>query len=888
MTRQRLVLLASSILCCQSLPMAAQEPASSAVPAEMPNVRGTLANGLKYEIQATGDGSGNAALAFVVGAGNSQATRAQDQYAHLAEHLLIETSRSPTVPDLKGFALFEYWAGADAPLKHKYLMAMTDEMGARYIPVIDQRRAPGLVAPLELFRSWLAYKPTEEEVNAAARSVLAEIGVKGDMRTARLDSEIQRQLGYDEPDIDAVIAGLKSISREKFDVFFFKFYRPDLTTIYVRGDVDALAVEASIRAIFSPLKNMGAKPPLARRVRPESRLAVATATADFLEKADIVIRIGQAAGAPVTPFDDPRMRERIRYILDRRLGGLYRRYSARMEAASSAVGDRATKGGGSDLLLTVRGCEKDQLRACVEDVVHSFYSLEKFGPTEIDLQFAATEMARYSNEAVPDDRDILARVTADTLDADIQRPKMEAKADALSIKRALSDLLADPRIVVEVRGPASVQKLDNGDIETIFRNARQRAVPLAATADKLPEFRKANLSPPSSFDVRWQKFPLGDVAIVARKEGGALHIVFPAAHSSGRSIRIFAASSGTSGVVSFDSAEISKGVELVKNQGIGGLNRFQLEDYLRERNIEAVQFSTPTESAISMTLRDAADVPIAADIISAYFAVDGVSHDALPDFMRQAASIDTGQGLGAAETIDADRLLAAYRSAFRSPMDFVYIVNGALDPNARDAVVRDLAKGLLFAPPTRDVFIQAKDAFSGGRRDPLPQASQLHISVRWAVPRAGPPSFDGVVDNRIANVLGLRMFSRLRGREADVYTPMAYFGSRMMPQMDYGGVVLNTSHDAATRIVDATIEELQSFRQGALSEDEWASLTVPLSEDDLANIPDIQLYRAYVGARGDMRVLRNLAHTAADRSSILRRISAIPPAQLIDVVVTAK
>lgn len=879
MNRKMLALAAGlSLLGHPSTATAFEEAASVASSAEAPVLRGTLANGLRYEIRPSDKGTGRAVLGFVVKAGVSQATREQTEYPHLAEHLILETARSEDQPGLKGFELFAFWAGAEAPPQHRLVRGQTLEMGVRLLPVIDLRRAPGLVAPLKLFRSYFDYDPSEADIAMAARSVLAEIGSDADL--LRIDSDISRQLGFDEPGIDAAMASLRGVTKEKLGAFYSRYYRPDLTTIYVSGDVDPRTIERTIAAIFSPVVNVGPTPAMARNGGPDPRLAVATATAGHFAKVDIAIRIGQAAGAPPTPFDDPDFQKRLQIIIDRRLGQLYRHYGADMDAAASAI-VRRPRGGGSDLELTVGGCRPDKIKSCLGDIFRSLFSLERYGPTDAELRFVENGTARSASpDNVADERDLLEQVTREALDADIARSPVVAAFDAASVMRALRDLFSDQRITIDVRGPPSLQPLAEAEVEAIMLASRKGAAPPAegARALSLPE---APRLAPAALAIDWEELALARVAKV-RSESGVLHILFPTGPSPGSAIRILAASAGRSGETAFSEAQIRHGVDLVRNQGLGGLDRFQFADLLAEKHVEVSQSSSGGQSTISLGVEKVADVPLAADIIAAAFDVDEVRQDALPDFLRQSGSDLGPDALGAARD-----LVSAYRSVFSAPTDFIYVVTGDLDADGRDQVLRDLASRLLSKRPTRDPFAAAETAMTTGKRDPIPDAP-VDVLIHWTIAHDERPSFDALVDSRVTAVLQMRIYNRLRGKEGDVYTPLASVSTRILPPVDAGGVRFDTDAHAAARLIDATLEELQAFRTAGPTDREWAQLLAPLPDAALGAVTDVQLLQAYISAKGDAGVLRDLRQTVPDRAAILRKLATIPSSDRIDVNVTPR
>lgn len=846
-------------------------------------VHGVLGNGLQYEIYVSRSEPGRAAIAFALEAGTDQEGPQEQDFAHLSEHLIVEGRRSKAHPELTGFSLADFWGGGTGVGD-----AQTLPIGTYVLRSVLLERAPGLVDPLEVFRTFLDYAPSEAEIATAARSIVGEME-KDDSKERAITLDLQRQLGRQRLDIVAERANMSSVDREKLGGFYRRYYRPDLTTIIIRGDVNPLEIEATIKRLFGDAKNVGPKPAVERRIAPDPKLAIVTSTGAHRTRASLVIRFGQSPDPEPVEFDDPVMREKLSMIISGRLEPLFRRYSPAAESFSAFTARRSNGDVGHDLVVSVSNCVPAAVRACIIDALEPVYNIAKFGATPEEIGAFADDVSRRPTTPEPDNFALVRERLLVKLGVSRTRPIVLAGDDDAAVMRTLRKLLADERLIVEVSGPPTIEPLTRQDVEEAIGLARTKGEAAAfvrgegqqISLRRAPRVAEANIS------VNWHEAPLAHIAEVSWRNGPPVTMLFTGGPSPASGYRIFATSSGRTGTQRYGEKDIRIALDLVANQGVGGLDRFKLEDWLREEGLYAAQYVVANRSVIAIDVRDEGSTDEAAGLLRAYFDVDSVDPAALADFLARE------DGLKAASravdgALDGKRLLEAYRSIFGSPRDFLYIISGELDAEARDRVARALAATILNTTATRDPLAVIRPPFTTGKRDKVPADTQIAVALRWSVPARVEGIAGAILDQRLSTILTLRMVNRLRMQENGVYWTESSLRSNASTGVASGTIAFSAMAETADRLIRAALDELAIFKAGNFSADEWAQLVAPVQGAALSRMSDAELADAYLGVRGDLRRFASLRLSSPDRAAIRQKLDAIPTHAKIDVEIEAR
>ncbi len=232
----------------------------SDVTADPDVVFGRLPNGMGYVLQHRAMPPHTATILMRVGAGSMMETNAQRGLAHFLEHMAFEGSTHLKNGELK--ATLErkgFLFGADAN-------AVTSASQTVYI--LD---APN-VEPDTLSTAFSSLREIAGNLTIDADAVDHERGVVLSEERARASATLAEALKYDAlvyPDqkygqgfFSAIGSRdiIQSATRDDLVSFYKTWYRPQLTTLVVVGDIDPKAIEAEIKARFGDWQAAGPMP----------------------------------------------------------------------------------------------------------------------------------------------------------------------------------------------------------------------------------------------------------------------------------------------------------------------------------------------------------------------------------------------------------------------------------------------------------------------------------------------------------------------------------------------------------------------------------------------------------------------------------------------------
>lgn len=233
-----------------------------------PAVRnGTLPNGMTYAILRNARPEGAASIRLMVRVGSFEESDADRGIAHFLEHMAFNGTRAfPEGELVRRFSQAGIGFGRDQN-------AYTGPFSTVYsldLNVADQDR-------LDLSFAWLG--DVASGLIFAPEAVERERGVVMAEREARLGPAFDYRERYNAflapglrgPNRSPIgeARTLRAISPEALTAFYQAWYRPELTTLVVVGDIDEADIEARIRATFSDWTSPGEQLPAAVPGKPD-------------------------------------------------------------------------------------------------------------------------------------------------------------------------------------------------------------------------------------------------------------------------------------------------------------------------------------------------------------------------------------------------------------------------------------------------------------------------------------------------------------------------------------------------------------------------------------------------------------------------------------------
>ena len=236
-------------------PKTSQEslPLSTELPFDPDIVQGTLSNGLRYYIRHNTRPQGRAEIRLVVNVGSILEDDDQRGLAHIVEHMAFNGS--------KNFAsgeLVQYFESIGARFG-AHLNAQTSFDNTIYklhIPTEKEEIMDQSLLVLQDWASSLLFLPKEIE---RERKVGLEEWRQHRGAYARLRERLSPMLYHKSLYADRLTIGteesLNTFTHEALKRFYLDWYRPNLMSVVVVGDVDVEQVEQKIQNMFSGLKN---------------------------------------------------------------------------------------------------------------------------------------------------------------------------------------------------------------------------------------------------------------------------------------------------------------------------------------------------------------------------------------------------------------------------------------------------------------------------------------------------------------------------------------------------------------------------------------------------------------------------------------------------------
>jgi len=211
---------------------------------------GTLPNGFRYVIAPTRTGSKTTSMTLVVGVGHSDATGEQIQVPHVLEHLLIRGFPTSTGSYVTNSELGRSW-GADDANAVRAETSLGSTTFSFKSPNDDVSRALYFLRTIAHGRNL-----DSAEIRSETQVVLSEVMLRTDDRSPfslAIQSVGPSRLIGDSAEVR--ITRLKQMTPERVTDFYAKWYRANIQTLYIAGDIDADAIETIIVRLFSDIPN---------------------------------------------------------------------------------------------------------------------------------------------------------------------------------------------------------------------------------------------------------------------------------------------------------------------------------------------------------------------------------------------------------------------------------------------------------------------------------------------------------------------------------------------------------------------------------------------------------------------------------------------------------
>ena len=453
---------------------------------------GTLPNGVRYVIRPNHEPKNRASLRLVVHAGSLNEQPDQRGLAHFLEHMAFNGSAHyPPGTLIEFFQRMGMNFGGDTN-------ASTGFDRTIYLLELPDTKETTLAEGLRVFGDYagsLLLRP--EDINKERGIILSEKRTRDSVgyRTAvaQLGFLLHGSLFPERWPIGQTDI-IEHAQREQFERFYNTWYRPDLLSVVVVGDIDAAAVEKQIVAEFSPLQ-----PRAPEHAWPDlGRVDMANAQGVHVfhhaepEAPETSVSIGTVESYQHEPDTAA---NRLKYlprslanaIINRRLSILAKKEGAPFTSGSTDVSETFNFFRESTISLS---CRKDQWAAALGVADQELRRALEYGFEPAELKEVVADFRNSLDQAVktaPTRRsESLASEISDTLvDRDVFTSPAEDQAlyepalDHVTVQDCLAALRqawSAPHRLIMVTGNADIPGDDSATIQAAYEKAHAVAV----------------------------------------------------------------------------------------------------------------------------------------------------------------------------------------------------------------------------------------------------------------------------------------------------------------------------------------------------------------------------------------------------------------------------
>jgi zinc protease len=820
---------------------------------------GTLPNGMRYVIRPNQEPKERASLRLLVEAGAVHESDAQQGLAHFLEHLAFNGSENyPPGTLIEFFQRMGMSFGGDTNASTWFTRTL-------YLLELPETTPANLTEGFRVFRDYaggLLLLP--EEIEKERGIILSEkrtrdsVGYRTSVATRNF---LLAGTLFERRDVIGPTEILLQAGRDQFLDFYDTWYRPELMSLVVVGDIDPVAVEREIVATFTPLQPRGPARPQPDLGRVPSRQGVHVFHHVEPEAPSTNVTI-----ATITPYtrEPDTSAVRLKYLprslahamLNRRLSVLAKQEDAPFTGGSAGAGEGFNFYRQTAITLNCRGDQWADALAVAEQELRR--ALEHgFEPAELkevianyrnSLEQAAKTASTRRSSALADEiaRALLERDVFTTPGDDLALfgPALDEITVADCVAAMREAWKPDHRLVL-VTGNAVIPSAANEAIAAVFDEARARKVaPPEAVADT--PWAYADFGPAGRVVNRQHVADLG-ITLITFDNGVRLNLK-PTGFEANR-IRM---------TVRIGSGQLTEprdqpGLAFYTGQTFteGGLGQHSVDDLRRilAGRTVGTGFSASGEAFVINGVTHREDLRLQMQLVAARISDPGYR----PEAARQARKAIDQIYLGFAHTasgpftLEVARLLASGDHRFGLPPKEVMLQRNLDEVKAW--VGPDLARGPIEIAVVGDLEIAATiDAVARtlgalpprGEKPPLDELRRVEfpakpIAREYAIETEIPkgtvalywPTTDGLEIHRarrlnmLSEVLNDRLRLKVREELGDAYSPGAgSAASDVYPGYGYIQAGVSIDPPRARQVADIIVEIADELATAGVSEDQ--------------------------------------------------------------------
>ncbi|PRD48302.1 M16 family metallopeptidase [Sphingobacterium haloxyli] len=717
---------------------------------------------------------------------------------------------------------------------------------------------------LQVMRDWAQDALlTDEEIDKERGVVLEEMrGGRGAQQRMR-DQYLPVMLNNSRYTHRLPIGTKENITDFPYEVlrnFHQKWYRPDLQSLIVVGDIDVAEMEAEVQRLFGDLKSPIDAPERVEYKVPlldKNQFIVVTDSEMTYTTAQITIKHTEEEVKTVRDFRRSILKSVYGTMLNARLSELAQSANPPFIQARVGIGGFL---GGLDAYNASFAAKPNEFENGFKALVRELERVQKHGFTETEFQRAIANIEK-GNETIFIERDkkksdsYVSRYLNYYLD---DSPAL-SDADSYNLYKHLLPTLT----LKEVEEIGREYYLDtNRDIIIMAPDKEKENLPAEAQAN-------AWFSEVENEDVLAYEDKISDLPLLAGKpqagtitssrelEGIAakelvlsngVKVVLKPTTFRNDEILISAFSPG--GTSLYDDADYFSAAQsgnLVNSSGLGHLNTFELRRYMTGKNVNISPYIGERSEGLS-GYSDREGLTTAFELIYGYFTEPRIEEDVFQSFVTRSLSSMSNQEddpnfvfskaineslygdnirrvpmeAEDVKKINKDRALEIYKDRFADASDFVFTLVGSFT----EEEIKPYLETYLAALPTLDRQEQAKDLniYEPEKGFETVVRKGKEEKATAVLRYYGDYTYNKVENlnmSALQSVLSIKLIERLREEESGVYGTGARASTNKYPKNRYSFTVsFGTGVDRYESLMGAALDEIAKVKEnGPLASD---------------------------------------------------------------------
>ncbi|MBT1687108.1 M16 family metallopeptidase [Dawidia soli] len=789
---------------------------------------GELENGFRYYIKKSTDHTQTIQLRLIVKVGTKHEPADKKEIAHLIEHLAFEGTANFPLDSIirytskKGMLFGDQITAFTAPSKTGYILN---------IPNSDLSL---LANSLLILRDWAQNMTFDSARIRAQIGAVIEEGrfSQNGLNPVAMSIEGGKKFKseFDDTEFNNVEANLRKIDRKSVLQFYHDWYRPELEAVIIIGDVDTKKMEENIVATFSDLRAYErrrgtGKYNISNLTDSDSdnfmcatKSTITSISLDLFYKRKFIMNQMKTHGDYRTFVND----ELLNVLLGNRFRNIPRRYN--IPSVNSWIVKNAYESGWDFFTLRAALDDSSQMEEAFKQGLAELERLRRFGFSAGELRVARESLlkdfasADFTSIRYQVGRCIDHFVTGKFVsDVTYARNLVQELVDKLTLQEINNSLKSwlqtrsMPDIIVI--GPSEGKEHLPRQSDFLQWGKEVRRISDIASMDTVSHDQISLIDTEVintfSDDLMFSEKCLYDSIKTLELSNGVKVLLFPPRRlvADGQSKMIMLNGFSYGGSKLYEGKQkivCDNAVSVVRHCGVGDFDKFQLEDFLKTKNVYVSPFiGDSLESIIGKSSIN--DVEIMLQAVYLYFTSPRKDDNAFKDWRMTKKSelrsmyFSSGNFFGTVvnnlthhqstfspddvESISLADALRIYGQRFSGVSDFVFSVSGEYiyDERLRDLIIRYLGN---IPRGTKDRIRSGYNPFDCSRMDTVIYHGRQKMAEAYMYFTS-----TCAIEDDINNIHALEIVTesfrrsvidRLRTKEGGVFNPMVYFNHEKM------------------------------------------------------------------------------------------------------------